>query len=226
MKRNALVCLLFLLMTTSGMAIIVIPMDAQIDLGMGPAITAWSPTTLSFEADAGGGFTRAHLAAGNYYDGPFVDLQRAGQGPINIAGGGVIDFEVRYFQDPNTNTSPYTDAPIFLTLQSIDDIGNVDGWRDFGIVYATQPQWNNQSYPDWTNITIDLMNSPFTDSAGFNPSRVNLVYFWGTDWAGTGDDFADFRNLDIAVVPEPATLTLFGIGLSLAGLAKLRRSKK
>jgi hypothetical protein len=47
--------------------------------------------------------------------------------------------------------------------------------------------------------------------------------------AGISDSlggYLDDVQLNSSVVPEPATLTLFGIGLSLAGLAKLRRSKK
>ncbi len=206
---------------------VLIPMDQQIDLGSGPAITASLPTVLTFEPDQGGGFTRAHLAGGDYYDAPFIDLQRAGIGLLDVTGGISISVETRYFQDPQTNRLPYSDAPVFLVLISMDSNGDMAGTRDFGLVYATQPPNNDPPFPTWTLASVDSAIDPYVDN-NFDPTRVNWIYFWGTDWQGSGDDFVDFRNLRFEagpVIPEPASLALVGLGLACAGVLR-RRARK
>ena len=76
---------------------------------------------------------------------------------------------------------------------------------------------NGTGYSDGIISTFDLSTFADTDVVVFN-----------AHWYDT-DGFEQFFLSDLPdrpVIPEPATLALFGVGLSLAGLVRLRRSKK
>ncbi|MFZ7112939.1 MAG: PEP-CTERM sorting domain-containing protein [Desulfatiglandales bacterium] len=161
----------------------------------------------------------------------YVDLNLAG---ITTPGNGLdlsspdatLSFETRFYQDSQTNTNPYGDAPVFLRIYTYDTDGDTYlGYRDYSIVYATQNPWSDQPYPTWTTVTVDLNDiGSYTDGGTFDITNMSRVRWYGTDWSGGGDDFVDFRNLTIntgAPIPEPATMILLGSGL--LGLAGLRR---
>jgi hypothetical protein len=57
----------------------------------------------------------------------------------------------------------------------------------------------------------------YTDTGAFDPTQVNRMRFYGTNWSGGGTDFRDFKNF--VITPEPASLVL----LALGGLALIRR---
>ena len=167
-----------------------IPMDAQIELGSGPAISRHT----AFLEEDGTGFCRTFTNPGSWYDGPLIDLQRAGysQGVDFSAPGTRIEYTARYFQGGG-NTNPYGDAPIFVALGDIN--GN---WVWLGISYGPNP---DPTYPEWITVTDDMTfdgNPP----QGFDLSRITHVSFFGTDWAGTGDDFVDIRNFRVLVPRE------------------------
>jgi hypothetical protein len=230
MRLAIVLCVLGVLVAAQGIGDVYIPMDQQIDVGQGPAIYAMycDPCYVSFEQ--GGepeGYTQLNLTfdPGSWYY-VYVDLIKAGIGPIDISGSAsAMDVFCRYFQDPDTNTNPYGDAPIFMNLYTYDDLGTYLGKREFGIFYATQPDWNDPPYPDWTEKYIplnDMSKYAYNDVADFDPTRVTHIRFWGTDWAGTGDDFVNLKRL--LIVPEPGLAVALGMGLA-AVLPFMRRRK-
>jgi hypothetical protein len=212
-----------------------IPMDAQINMGMpgtdqspsGDAI--YEPVTfgvgaISFESEPAGGFTRFHKLLGPtgpewYY--MYVDLWLAGLGEVDITGQTLM-VDARVFDDPDTNTNPYGDTNFFARVYTYDinpDTGARElyaGHRDYGIVYGP----NDTVFPfgDWNNWNTTMVDLDGGSNAGaFDPTRVSRVRFYGTNWAGAGNDTGDFKNL--VITPEPASLAL----LALGGLALLRR---
>ncbi|MBI4579391.1 MAG: putative Ig domain-containing protein, partial [Planctomycetes bacterium] len=202
-----------------------IPMNAQINLGYtyntqspsGDAIYVPSFSgidTQTIYADGAlepEGFTRHNLLSdpgGWFYH--YIDFNLAG---ITVPGTGLdlsaicarVEFDVRYYQDPNTNTNQYGDAPVFLRLYTYANDGNTYlGHRDFSIVYATQSPWNDPPYPEWTHIVV-YVNKPgsFTEGGTFAITDVSRIRWYGTDWAGHGDDFVDFKNFQIFTDIQP-----------------------
>lgn len=183
------IIIIFLVAPLSAATIVDIPLDQQINIGLGDAITGYT----SFESDPDGGFMRRNLTAGqgagDYYDGPYVDLVNAGYGPYvdMSAEGTTIEYTARYCQDYG-NSNPYGDAPIFVKL--IDSSGRN---RELGMSYGPNP---DPHYSSWITITDDMSAAWETDP-DFDLSQVAAVTFWGTDWAGTGGDFIDIKNLKV-----------------------------
>ena len=219
-----------------------LPLNAQINLGytynsQSPSGDAIYP---AFNADTetfiggDGGFVRHNLVypgggAGSwwyqYVDFNLAGITTPGLGLDLSAAGTEVVFDTRYFQDPETNTNPYADAPVFLRLYTYGADGNTYlGHRDFSIVYATQAPWNNPPYPTWTTVVVDVNSAPHTDGGSFDITNVSRLRWYGTDWSGTGDDFVDFRNLKITAIPEPASI--LGVFAGLGGLVPLMRRKK
>lgn len=56
------------------------------------------------------------------------------------------------------------------------------------------------TYPGWTDVTDDT-----TEDSGeerFDLSKVTQIEFFGTDWAGTGQDFIEVRDLNITAAGQ------------------------
>ncbi len=204
-----------------------IPMDQQINLGytynsQSPSGDAIYP---AFNADTQTFFPGSHVRHNLVYGGgagswwyQYVDLNLAG---ITTPGSGLdlsaadakIEFDARYFQDPEMNTNPYGDAPIFVRIYTYGADGNTYlGYRDYGIVYG--PNSSNPPYgawyPTWWHLTIDVNGATHTDGGSFDVTNVSRIRFYGTDWSGQGTDFVDFKNL--LITPEPAALVLLALG--------------
>lgn len=192
-------------------------LDAQVNIGRStgqsvngdaihPAPFVSPPDTFEFRADEAEGYIRHYLdggGAGSWWYGPYVDFYLAGDTDDHIDIAGLeFTFDTRFFQDPDTNTNPYGDAPVFVRFYTYEDDGSGTfptyiGFRDYGIVYATQNPWNDPPYPEWTRVTVDLNDPAATEGGAFDPTRVSRMRFHGTDWSGTGDDFVDFKNFRI-----------------------------
>ena len=219
-----------------------VPMNAQINLGytyntqspLGDAIyPAFNTDTQTFEVTEGG-FTRHHLVAGQgggSYFYQYVDFNLAGittpGAGLDLSGtGSTVTFDTRYFQDADSNSNPYGDAPVFLRLYTYAADGNTYlGYRDYSIVYATQAPWSNPPYPTWTTVTVDVNAAPnISEGGSFDVHNVSRLRWYGTDWSGSGSDFVDFRNLSIDAIPEPSSILVLLAGLG--ALAPLVRRRK
>lgn len=228
--------------TTSAYAgVINVAMDQQINVGK-PG-TAQSPTgnaiyplagtgsSLSFGTDGTDGWSRCTTTGGGWYY-HYLDLNLAGIGAVDLSqAGSTVSFDARYFQDPQTNAGAYADAPIFARVYTYAADGNTAlGYRDFGIVYATQPTWNNPRFPDWTRVTIDVNSAGTVTNVGtglYDPSKISRIRWYGTDWQGHGQDFVDVKDVSLSgtgIVPEPGTISLLLTGL-LPFAARLRKRK-
>lgn len=162
-------------------------------------------------------WARTHIAGGSWYYGPYVEFtELGGPGTVDISGLADFSIEIRFYNDPVTNTNPYGDAPVFFRCydytygadpnDTADDV--LEGWRDYGIIWAVQTlgdAWYTGGEPqnDWSTRTFsmdDLASQNFTDTnynGTFDPTSIDRIRFYGTNWSGGGDDYADFANLVI-----------------------------
>lgn len=227
--------------------VIEIPMNQQINKGLpgtkqspnGDAIYVpdFGGGTLSFEPPGDPEHTRITIYGGNWWY-LYLDFALAGYAPLNITGpGSTLEFDARYYQDENTNSDPYADAPIFVRIYTYDydphgepQTDEYVGHRDFSIVYQTNPDLTDcpaAEYPAWTHITIDLNDmlanyicrcNPTVEEGGtFDPTRMTRMRWYGTDWNGFGDDYVEVKNIKLTLKPPtcPGDLDKDGkIGLS------------
>ena len=230
MRTTALIVMALLAPVAAMSSILVsLPLDAQINLGytynsQSPSGDAIYP---AFNSDTQTFFPGSHVrhnllyggGAGSWYY-QYVDFNLAGittpgNGLDLSAAGSTVTFDTRYYQDPEMNTNPYGDAPVFLRLYTYGADGNTYiGYRDYSIVYATQAPWSDPPYPTWTTVTVDVNATTYTEGGAFDVTNVSRLRWYGTDWSGVGTDFVDFRNL--VITPEPGTLALLGLGIMLA----------
>lgn len=230
---------------------VTVSMAEQINVGKpgtvqspsGDAIYPLSAATgqVSFGNDGDGGYTRLRFP-GNANPDPakrqgwfylYLDTNLAGfDGGVDLSGDSSVSFDARYFQDPQTNTKPYSDAPIFVRLYTYGGptADTLLGYSDFSIVYATQAPWNNPPYPTWTRVTLNPMSGTVTNA--FDLKHVTRMRWYGTDWNGAGDDFIDIRNVTFSgdyvkpptpPIPEPASMALLLTG-ALPLLARRRKA--
>ncbi|HOJ75948.1 MAG TPA: PQQ-binding-like beta-propeller repeat protein [Phycisphaerae bacterium] len=192
-----------------------LPMDQQVDIGMGNAIYGEGDAQnfISFhpaDPDNGEpeGWARLNIKVSGWYYGPSVDFVKAIGRPIDISEcQTTLSVDLRYFQGGG-NTNPYGDAPIFLRLMTYNEQNSaLVGYRDYSIIYATQR--GDPPYPTWTTKEVklnDLTFQDYTESGSFDPTKVHRLRFYGTDWAGKGDDFVDVKNLVISNYTEAPVL--------------------
>ncbi|MCA9299469.1 MAG: hypothetical protein KDA28_10400, partial [Phycisphaerales bacterium] len=180
--------------------------DSQINHGSGDVYYVRTDVgcgqPIQFISDGAADFGRVGLDGSDWYYGPYVDFELDDQARLDISvPGSMLKIDVRYYQAP-TNNNPYADAPIFLRMYSRDDAGNLTGWRDWGIFYATQI--GDFPFPFWSEKVIDLNASSATDtnngSFTFDPTNIASMRFYGTDWEGNGDDFIDFDEMVITLI--------------------------
>ncbi len=220
-----------------GATLVDVPMDAQINNGhtyntqspSGDAIyPAFNTDTQTFFLDGATdpqsgqvepeGWNRHHLVAGggagswwyHYIDFNLADITTPGNGLDLSHPCARIEFDARYYQDPNTNSNPYGDAPIFPRLYTYDADGNTYlGHRDFNIRYGPNAgqfpfgDW----YPTWAHVVVFINSGSYSDGGTFDVANVSRIRFYGTDWSGGGDDFVDFKNFIITDDPLPPVIT-------------------
>ncbi len=210
-----------------------IPMDQQINLGEGDAIFSSGDAFITFEPanppDEPEGFTRYHLNKGWYY-GPYIDFVLSGDGPIDITKTNLtFEFDARAFQDPITNTNPYGDCNIFVTMYNYDG-SMLNGYREYGIVYG--PNVNSfpfgDWYPTWSHVTISVATSGKDTNYGgntFDPTNITRMRFYGTDWdTGNGglDDFIDIKNVQFVLNPVVGEIPLDATATGAAATSEPR----
>jgi hypothetical protein len=150
---------------------------------------------------------------GDYYYGPRVYFTRAGYAPLDITGGATLTVDAIFYQDPNRSDgtgvflgTPYLDCNYFVRIYSGDaDLPST--FRDYGLLYGPNASsWPFGDWMNWNTLTLDLVNAPHTDAAGFDPTAVTQMRFYGTDWSGGADlDYLQVRNL-VITTPGPAVL--------------------
>ncbi len=180
------VVLASLIISSYGLAAVIasLPLDSQIDIGLGPAITGHQ----AFGSENGIGFVQRNLTQGNgagtMWYGPDINLTKAGYGPyVDLSKQGArIEFTARYFQG-NGNSKPYDDAPIMV---KIVDANGKTAW--LGTAYGPKP---NPTYPAWLTATKSVSGAP----SNVDKSKIVTVGFYGADFFGTGNDFVQIRNL-------------------------------
>jgi hypothetical protein len=101
--------------------------------------------------------------------------------------------------------------------------------------FAFPSFWDNTSFNGW--VLTDTTSSPITsvtidgatNMAGFGPSNVSFTGNTVTvNWSGLRFDGSTVVQLELngGAVPEPASLALFGLGLTGIAAALWRRSRK
>lgn len=82
--------------------------------------------------------------------------------------------------------------------------------------------WQVGAYPGLLNLLNDGSPTTLNGLSSFGPGDATWAYEWNAT-LGAGDSFLISKNKSIQPIPEPATLTLVGIGAGLVGLARKRR---
>ncbi len=193
-----------------------VAMDEQLNLDPAhPTVDAiFSPLGMPLEIFADGvpemeGFTRLSLVPPGPFEGPYVDLNAAGIGAVDVSDPTTnLRAELRYYQDAETNPDPYVDAPIGVRLYDLATDGTPLGSRDYGLIYGTQ--WDDPAYPLWTQKILPLAGDPssYVESGDFDPTSVDRIGLYGMDLLGGGEDFVDVKQLGVyqAFEAPPALL--------------------
>ena len=194
--------LLFLVRCCLGGGVVWIAMDEQINLGQGGTgqssdgdaiYVGKAQDEIEFRDDEPQGYTRHHLGGGDSFQ-TYVDLNLTGIGSVDMSSSdAAIEFDIRFFQDPCSNSNPYAESSVSVRIYTYEDNGEIfRGRRDFHDVYSAQ----SGDYPNWTHIVIDASQSD--DSEYFEPNNVSRIRFYGANQYGAGDDFLDYKNLVLA----------------------------
>jgi hypothetical protein len=189
-------------------------LDSQINIGQGDAIIAQAGGTISFPSDEGSDMGVQMTMAGNgYYYGPRIYFVRAGYSALDLsASEATLSIDLKAFQGGG-NPTPFGDCNIFVRLYS----GTADlpsTYRDFGLLYGPNATvWPFGDWANWNRLNLNINGATHSDSAGFDITAVTQMRLYGTDWAGTGQDWIAAK--DLAITPEPATLALLGLAALL-----------
>ena len=151
-------------------------------------------------------------ANGATFHSPIINFEIYTGGTVDASpAGATLEFDVRYYEEgPGENGEyPYDPGQCELDVTLFDVNGSSFTWID---------AFNNpEPHGEWHHLSLNL-----ADTAG-NPSfdlgQLSSMEFVGYNSRWCWQDHVDLDTLSI--VPEPATLALFG--LALAGL--LRRSR-
>ncbi len=105
------------------------------------------------------------------------------------------------------------------------DGATLKGFRDYGIVYATQS--GDPPYPTWTHVAFDVVGGTDTNWEGniFDPTHITRMRFYGTDWAGLAggyDDFIDVKNVRFIRYPKVGSIALSPTGTGAAATSEPR----
>ena len=224
---------------TNAMKQVVLSAALAITVGMpGPARADVIPDRATLNALLGGGgviedFERFSIAKGKAVGGPLTHLDSStvflGQGPGLVVGGVSFDFGpslawngANYFGLPTRTIEGFSDQSITINFLAPTTAFGVDLFAFAGFpATASATVYDTQGNILDTVTGLPLAGAPdltffgYTDAGGIG--RVTLSQT-GQPWSPILDNVT-FG----AAVPEPATLTLGGIGMALLLLTGTRR---
>jgi len=175
-----------------------IPMDEQINQAI-----FGGPIEFLDEGPGTEGFSRRYFpmdqGGGGYYHGPKVNFEEACFGVVDLTPENMyLRFTARFYKE---NDPTYGDAPIFVGLRDVED-----RYRELGLLYQTATWVQNPAnhYPEWTRITVDMLEWDQNQSnPDFDLTQVKQIEFRGTDWGGTGNDYIDIKILFFGILVPP-----------------------
>ena len=161
---------------------------------------------------------------------------RATLGATLLAVAGIASAATTVSADLNTfNNAVGADSGVFLTAGEAFDVTAAGLWRnDPNTYYNAGPNGNTVQAPltqDGLTANIGTLVAEIGGgqvfAVGSNYSGVASTsgelefFFWDTDSGATNNSGTVSAN--VAVVPEPATFALMGLGLGLIGLSRRRK---
>jgi PEP-CTERM motif len=161
----------------------------------------------------------------SYYGGQYQDVNLTGNTSANLSDYTLSFDAMAYTLSLNGSASP---GSLNLQIQSFTGPGLSGTVGTLNTAPANPGYGNDQTLTgSYTHYSLNLGNtSIFQDNTGFVPTSSVMQIAFQLNYGGATPYAAvlDVDNLQLTMVPEPASLALCGMGL-LGGLLALRRRK-
>jgi hypothetical protein len=141
---------------------------------------------------------------------------------IAITNTGTAPIDFHFFQYSDFDLcSPGGDT---VNVLSGNQVRQSDGTCSLSetVVAPAANLWQVGAYPGLLNLLSDGSPTTLNGLSSFGPGDATWAYEWDVN-LGAGQSFLISKDKSIQPIPEPATLTLVGIGSGLVALARKRR---